>query len=827
MTSPVKKSKKKSVSGDAGFDYTALIPEGVDEDIRTKIEKFLLGEPASDSFRLEALGLFARTLVTNPSYQKKVQDALANGCVSGANDDLFAREGTSSENSMEASAECGDNKCVPKTRELTNQCSSHEKWCLLQADVQVECSAEDRQRINVGWFTGPSDVNEEYDHKIAVYSQRLGCQLYNFISYPVGGAKRGFWQPSSSCYSPPPIDLPDVQLQNHLWETYVNGQISPWIDCDSEDEQLASLSERELLKELNYLAYMGLRSTVVQLKHADSPRLARILNEWLWTRNVNLCMWVMVPTSMDNLIHSPNETRDCWTVWADFRKLCSNFSSQKLIAGLHLTPDIDEEFVDQKLISRWKAEPLAVFCVDVDVFVSDQSLRHLCLPPAHANSLAELWMSDNGRLMVRGSRETETSPSVQLQCAQALRAVVRDVNCRPKGLTSSGFLVDANVNYVDVLQVPLQPLADNLDSGVYNTFEQDPVKYRRYREAVELAIRDFGESASRPVELVLYVLGAGRGPLVTCSLEAERNYNERFRCKRDRLRLKVFVVEKNANAIVTLRYMNYKYWRSRCVVIESDMRNIPDIAAKNHYPQPDIIVSELLGSFGDNELSPECLDGVTSLLKPTTVSIPQTYTSYIAPIMSLHMHQQIRLCGASYWNRGIPGHGRNGPTLQHDGSYRQTYPQGEHYANMDQIYVAYLRQYCVLAEPKAVFTFCHPNFANDSNERSAEVEFVIDRPADLMGFAGYFHMNLYKDITLSIVPSTYSEGMISWFPALIPLRELYRVQPGDAVALNIERKVDDCGVWYEWFLHHTDVSGEHHATSVQNKNGESYYMRLQ
>ncbi|EYC16541.1 hypothetical protein Y032_0033g2711 [Ancylostoma ceylanicum] len=129
--------------------------------------------------------------------------------------------------------------------------------------------------------------------------------------------------------------------------------------------------------------------------------------------------------------------------------------------------------------------------------------------------------------------------------------------------------------------------------------------------------------------------------------------------------------------------------------------------------------------------------------------------------------------------------------------------QGEHYANMDQIYVAYLRQYCVLAEPKAVFTFCHPNFANASNERSANVEFVMDRPADLMGFAGYFHMNLYKDVTLSIVPSTYSEGMISWFPALIPLRELYRVQPGDTVALNIERKVDDCGVWYEWLLHHT------------------------
>lgn len=29
----------------------------------------------------------------------------------------------------------------------------------------------------------------------------------------------------------------------------------------------------------------------------------------------------------------------------------------------------------------------------------------------------------------------------------------------------------------------------------------------------------------------------------------------------------------------------------------------------------DILVSELLGSFGDNELSPECLDGAQRYLK--------------------------------------------------------------------------------------------------------------------------------------------------------------------------------------------------------------------
>lgn len=34
-----------------------------------------------------------------------------------------------------------------------------------------------------------------------------------------------------------------------------------------------------------------------------------------------------------------------------------------------------------------------------------------------------------------------------------------------------------------------------------------------------------------------------------------------------------------------------------------------------HIFQCDILVSELLGSFGDNELSPECLDGAQKFLK--------------------------------------------------------------------------------------------------------------------------------------------------------------------------------------------------------------------
>lgn len=55
-----------------------------------------------------------------------------------------------------------------------------------------------------------------------------------------------------------------------------------------------------------------------------------------------------------------------------------------------------------------------------------------------------------------------------------------------------------------------------------------------------------------------------------------------------------------------------------------------------------ILVSELLGSFGDNELSPECLDGAQHCLRPDGVSIPSSYTSYLCPITCARLWAQVR-----------------------------------------------------------------------------------------------------------------------------------------------------------------------------------------
>lgn len=44
--------------------------------------------------------------------------------------------------------------------------------------------------------------------------------------------------------------------------------------------------------------------------------------------------------------------------------------------------------------------------------------------------------------------------------------------------------------YDDLLELPLQPLSDNLDCYTYEIFERDPVKYILYQRAIEQALMD-------------------------------------------------------------------------------------------------------------------------------------------------------------------------------------------------------------------------------------------------------------------------------------------------------------------------------------------------
>jgi len=114
----------------------------------------------------------------------------------------------------------------------------------------------------------------------------------------------------------------------------------------------------------------------------------------------------------------------------------------------------------------------------------------------------------------------------------------------------------------DFLQRPMQPLQDQLHSANYALFEKDPVKYAQYEKAIRQALIDrHGDGGS----VTLMVLGAGRGPLVDAAIRAAAGLT----CK-----LKIFVVEKNPPAVVTLEHRARDDWSGHDVtIVKTDMRD--------------------------------------------------------------------------------------------------------------------------------------------------------------------------------------------------------------------------------------------------------------
>jgi predicted RNA methylase len=397
-------------------------------------------------------------------------------------------------------------------------------------------------------------------------------------------------------------------------------------------------------------------------------------------------------------------------------------------------------------------------------------------------------------------------------------------------------------SYNDYLQAPLQPLMDNLESSTYETFERDPAKYNAYQRSIYLALCDYRrvfraqgkrEEDSSSVVVVM-VVGAGRGPLVRRVLRASKQSGQRVR---------VYAVEKNPNAIMTLRHIqrSEKAWGElidgpssgsnvpRVTIVSSDMRTwqAPEKA--------DILVSELLGSFGDNELSPECLDGAQRFLKhPQGVSIPCSYTSSLSPIMSSKLWNEAKAMKEEKW--------------------------------LETPFVSRIFNYCHIApsqSPKDVFTFTHPNHSTAiDNRRYASIGFTAEVDAVVHGFAGYFDCVLYSQGTVqrlygfeyvtsiadekaevaalaalgagaggdddsdregdeeeddegpilrppfpretvhcSIHPRNHTKDMQSWFPLYFPLKTPLSVLKGQVIDTRMWRCVTSSGggrVFYEW-----------------------------
>ena len=196
-------------------------------------------------------------------------------------------------------------------------------------------------------------------------------------------------------------------------------------------------------------------------------------------------------------------------------------------------------------------------------------------------------------------------------------------------------------------------------------------------------------------------------------------------------------------------------------------------------------MSELLGSFGDNELSPECLDGVQHVLAPEFgISIPSSYTAHLTPILAPRLHADIShravtdtdatdtpyvvmLHAIDFLASSVPNH----PCIQQAWEFVHPLPT-------NTLNVAEARRGGGVSGGGGG-SMAGGDGANEHNVRYSRLKFVCKDRGVVNGLAGYFEAVLYdggngaKKVELSTRPDTIDEkskDMISWFPIFFPLK---------------------------------------------------------
>ncbi|SBS84928.1 protein arginine N-methyltransferase 5, putative [Plasmodium ovale] len=626
-----------------------------------------------------------------------------------------------------------------------------------------------------------------------------------------------------------------------IWKENIYGAISEWIDTDNRDEGFSAYCVDALNKEMQWSSYISLSNLIVNPpSYEKCDNYGRCINGNIKSYNgISIIMKVPLAKRIEHLNVSGKEkgTVHChstkfsknshetvvngWNLWAKFISYC-NFDFSNLSVGIELVNVKDIDIHDINL-DIWKSEPVKLIIIPLDAFAIDSKSGYPFLPKRLKNLVIFFFRKNIEVVLTDGRDRTLCSlGGVEAENTEIAKNVV-DVQLTQMGHVSRRF--HSHVSYLkcciyyikrlfmsienfdnenlfdseywDYLQLPLQPLKDNLPSQTYEIFERDQTKYYQYEVAISRYFEDRlrGESiraastngANVAIDThatcamwTIFVVGAGRGPLVDCTLRAlEKNKITKF---------EIYAIEKNDGAILVLRnrLLDRKWENVR--VIHSDMRYI------QMDKKADLIVSELLGSFGDNELFPECLDGIQRYLKEDGVSIPENCLSYIEPISCSELYYKIG-------NNNFPG-------------------------NKENFYIVNIYSYCKISDdgPKECFYFNVPNKNiknnNCHNNRYKNLNFQIKMDSYLHGFLCYFKSKLYDDVYISIEPSTHTKNMHSWYPLFMPINRILFLKHGQKMSISLWRLSDTHKIWYEWCIN------EPIATAIHNFNARHFSIGM-
>ncbi|KAI1389124.1 Skb1 methyltransferase [Hypoxylon trugodes] len=674
----------------------------------------------------------------------------------------------------------------------------------------------------------------------------------------------------------PPITIEDTNL---FPGTYTSGLIaysSPWIDLCSSNHVLSSISRQVLNLEVSYANFCGVRSIIIPGPRHDSiqtgndrgiAQYARAIQEAL-SIGTRVSIMVHIPMYREpgleekvptlSVLDQDNEESSgreidlfsSWDSWHTIRSVCDY--DARLFVALRIPRALPEK----ELQTRWFSEPLQYLTLGPQTFQMNKTgypslsryhqemiftymrlkstpyfLLYDVGPEVPVDTKAEGLSEANFPTLAEAAAQPSSSNTgtFRLLAPNNYTIYLRYLERQQEPLND----LEQNTltNFQDWLQSPLQPLSDNLESVTYEVFEGDPVKYFQYEVAIAAALRDWAAlkkpTSSPGGEVVIAVAGSGRGPLVTRALRASESTG---------VPVRVWAVEKNPNAYVYLLRQNQREWSGRVTVVKTDMRawkgpllSDPSSTDAPIYGKVDILVSELLGSFADNELSPECLDGIQHVLAPESgISIPASYTAHASPISAPRIYADIRQRAANAdltafdtpWvvrlfaidfvaQRGVPDH----PRFQTAWEFMHPLPKRV----MDAAEAR--RKGGVVGGGGG--SMSGSVGANDHNARHCHMTFVCRSRGVVHGLAGYFEAVLYTPdansqereegetrdeetkIELSTLPDNIdrkSKDMISWFPIFFPLKQPLYFPPDTELEVSMWRQTDDTRVWYEWLV---------------------------
>lgn len=520
----------------------------------------------------------------------------------------------------------------------------------------------------------------------------------------------------------------DMTLRSNEWISNVVGKISSHIDLENRCSMITGTSEIVFKEELSLACHLGLQAIMLpSLKPHHCINFARIIHQCMLQYSIQN-YWIPITLSASLNV-------DLWNNWSQLSRICGYH--HKLSIAIKISSKFSD--LSELKLSRWISEPIRAIIIPTKLFYLDVNGLP-CLRKKYNQILIFLFEKMSKMHIIFSGNASNTSQYYHyIKYIQILSESTR--------LTNSSYEYNFVRPYQDILQCPLQPLKDNLESQTYEVFESDPVKYNLYEAAIIRSLEYF--SSLGLSKIVIMIVGAGRGPIVSCALSALSKF--------PLLDYFIYAVEKNKSAIITLRNRQISQEWDNVSIISQDMRNWkpPELV--------DLIVSELLGSFGDNELSPECLDGIQTSLKSSGIMIPKNYESYIAPMASQRLWMGAKDIGADKYNP---------------------------FCGLDSPYVVKLSCCNVLASTQKLFEFSHPNSMISTamaNCRYKELTFQILDESTVHGFAGYFKCELFDNIVLSIEPDSLTTGLFSWFPFFIPLRDPIHLTKDSILVLHFWR----------------------------------------